>query len=316
MNDIIAKCQVYLGWDPRDISIAPLTGGLTNVLYTCMNTRNNQTVVCRIYGEADVCRNEEVLLSRILGDKGLSPRIHANWGSGRLEQFIPAKNLSLHEQWETGTMQKIAQKLSRLHQTDIPVNTQPAILPRVQALVKKCIDNGVDLAPYEPYVNMVTQFLTKTKAEIGFCHNDLHEGNILQNISDKSITLIDYEYAAYNYLSFDIANHFCEWMFDYDVNHDPYFTYIPSNWPSDKTIAMFLFFYYDSKHLDKVFIADQINEIKQFALVSHITWTLWALSMGVTDINFNYISFASARMDAFKRLLATTNQTPRSASNG
>ena len=75
MNNIIAKCQVYLEWDPRDISIAPLTGGLTNVLYTCMNTRNNQTVVCRIYGEADVCRNEEVLLSRILGDKGLSPRL-------------------------------------------------------------------------------------------------------------------------------------------------------------------------------------------------------------------------------------------------
>ena len=138
----------------------------------------------------------------------------------------------------------------------------------------------------------------------------------MQNVGDKSIQLIDYEYAAYNYLSFDIANHFCEWMFDYDVNHEPYFTYIPSNWPSDKTIAMFLFFYYDSKHLDKVFFADQINEIKQFALVSHITWTLWALSMGVTDIKFNYKSFASARMDAFKRLLATTNQKPRSASNG
>ena len=168
MNNIIAKCQVYLEWDPRDISIAPLTGGLTNVLYTCMNTRNNQTVVCRIYGEADVCRNEEVLLSRILGDKGLSPRIHADWVSGRLEQFIPAKNLSLHEQWEMGTMQKIAQKLSRLHQTDMPVNTQPAILPRIQALVAKCIANGVDLAPYEPFITMVTLYLTKTKAEVGF----------------------------------------------------------------------------------------------------------------------------------------------------
>ena len=168
MNDIIAKCQLYLGWEAHDISIEPLTGGLTNVLYTCMNTRHDQTVVCRIYGEIDVCRNEEVLLSRILGDKGLSPRVHADWGGGRLEQFLLAKNLSLHEQWETGTMQKIAQKLSWLHKTDIPVNTQPAILPRINALVKKCIENGIDLAPYEPYVGMMQSFLTKTKAEVGF----------------------------------------------------------------------------------------------------------------------------------------------------
>ena len=65
-------------------------------------------------------------------------------------------------------MQKIAQKLSRLHQTDMPVNTQPAIFPRIQALVAKCIANGVDLAPYEPFITMVTLYLTKTKAEVGF----------------------------------------------------------------------------------------------------------------------------------------------------
>lgn len=53
------------------------------------------------------------------------------------------------------------------------------------------------------------------------CHNDLLSGNILytSNINEQQetsqkldmnpITLIDYEYAAYNYRAYDFANHFC-----------------------------------------------------------------------------------------------------------
>jgi thiamine kinase-like enzyme len=49
------------------------------------------------------------------------------------------------------------------------------------------------------------------------CHNDLLAGNILltEHSTDGTsnndvcpIHLIDYEYAAYNYLSYDLANHF------------------------------------------------------------------------------------------------------------
>ncbi len=54
------------------------------------------------------------------------------------------------------------------------------------------------------------------------CHNDLLSGNIMRpthmDLSTKTLsdseepgemTLIDYEYAGYNYRAFDIANHFC-----------------------------------------------------------------------------------------------------------
>jgi thiamine kinase-like enzyme len=46
------------------------------------------------------------------------------------------------------------------------------------------------------------------------CHNDLLSGNILrrnesgaEEYPDRQVFLIDYEYAAYNYRAFDIANH-------------------------------------------------------------------------------------------------------------
>jgi ethanolamine kinase len=52
------------------------------------------------------------------------------------------------------------------------------------------------------------------------CHNDLLSGNLMvmhgspflnSEVEDNSaeVRLIDYEYAAYNYRAYDLANHFC-----------------------------------------------------------------------------------------------------------
>jgi len=168
MNEVNENCRRYLGWEEKNVTIKPLTGGLTNVLYTCYNQKTNETVVYRLYGKVDMCRSEEILLSRILGDKGLSPQIKADWENGRIEQFLPAKNLKLHEQWEPDTMRSIAQKLARLHQTEIPIDKNPTILQRIRDLVDKCNHSGVDLNPYKPYIKIVEDFLLTTNAEIGF----------------------------------------------------------------------------------------------------------------------------------------------------
>lgn len=52
--------------------------------------------------------------------------------------------------------------------------------------------------------------LKQLESPIVFCHNDLLLGNIVHNEAKKSITFIDYEYAAYNHQAFDIGNHFNE----------------------------------------------------------------------------------------------------------
>lgn len=60
--------------------------------------------------------------------------------------------------------------------------------------------------------------MTKLRSPVVFCHNDLQEGNILMKENQPgglSLCLIDYEYCAYNYRGFDIANHFVEWTYDY-----------------------------------------------------------------------------------------------------
>jgi len=167
MEQILKNCRELLNWEPSEIEVKPLTGGLTNVLFTCKNLKNKETVVYRIYGELEN-REEEVSLAVRLGDRDLSPKVLASWESGRIEQFIPAKNLRLQDQFLPEIRTKIAQKLCRLHKTNIQADKKPVLLPRINDYVQKCNDNGLDLVQFQPYIDFVLNFLSKTNAKIGF----------------------------------------------------------------------------------------------------------------------------------------------------
>lgn len=58
--------------------------------------------------------------------------------------------------------------------------------------------------------------------DIVFAHNDLLLGNILYNQKENTVTFIDFEYTAYNYQAFDIANHFAEFAGKINI-HIKYF---------------------------------------------------------------------------------------------
>ena len=49
----------------------------------------------------------------------------------------------------------------------------------------------------------------------GLCHNDLLSGNVLLSLpageedkTEPTVTIIDFEYGAHNYIAYDFANHF------------------------------------------------------------------------------------------------------------
>lgn len=80
------------------------------------------------------------------------------------------------------------------------------------------------------------QYLEQLKSPVVFCHNDLQEGNIL--IREKAVSreeklvIIDFEYCSYNYRGFDLANHFCESVYEYTNDKSPNFTANQANMPS------------------------------------------------------------------------------------
>ena len=80
------------------------------------------------------------------------------------------------------------------------------------------------------------QYLAQLKSPVVFCHNDLQEGNILIRESahtrEDRLVIIDFEYCSYNYRGFDVANHLCEWMYEYTLDKHPNFVANPSALPS------------------------------------------------------------------------------------
>lgn len=63
---------------------------------------------------------------------------------------------------------------------------------------------------------------TVKHCDIGFGHNDLLSFNVILNEKEDKVHFIDFEYAGYNYRSFDIANHFCEFSgFNVDTSKYP-----------------------------------------------------------------------------------------------
>lgn len=129
-----------------------------------------------------------------------------------------------------------------------------------------------------------------------FCHNDLLCANIIYNPEIKDVSFIDYEYGSFNYRSFDIANHFCEYAgFDCDYTLFPDSESFQRQWIKEYLTS------FTGQCTDKEI--DQIlKEVAIFTLVAHIFWCFWGLVQAqVSDIQFDYMSYAVMRLAEFKR---------------
>lgn len=102
------------------------------------------------------------------------------------------------------------------------------------------------------------------------------------------IFFLDFEYCSYNYRSFDIANHFAEWVYDYTNTEYPYFKEDWTKYPTEKQRLRFI-----RSYLDEVGSRENpkkvIREVEVFALASHFFWSLWALiNADTSQIPFGY----------------------------
>ncbi|KAH8025003.1 hypothetical protein HPB51_002417 [Rhipicephalus microplus] len=206
-----------------------LCGGLSNLLYYCSLPETHtplygepSQVLMRMYGQipsegSDTTVTESVICT-LLSERNLGPKLYGVFPGGRLEEYIP---VSIHFSVFTCSLWL---KYART----IKVDTVPI---KNHTMAVKLLT--VDLAAE---VNWLKEFLAKTESPIVFCHNDLQEGNILfmdgPGPKEENMVFIDYEYCAYNYRGFDIANHFCEWMYDYSYPEHPYFKALPGDYPS------------------------------------------------------------------------------------
>ncbi|XP_066275835.1 choline/ethanolamine kinase-like isoform X2 [Branchiostoma lanceolatum] len=328
-------CHDYLGppWKEvpeKEFIIETLPGGLSNYLYVCTVPDKYvvkgvpRKVLMRIYGEilSDVPTViQDSVIYSILSEKKMAPQMRGIFDGGRLEEFKESRTLNTSDLSNPTLSAIIGRKMARLHKLEMPLCKEPKWLTDHLKSYLSNILNNISfkeepkskqlkkLLSYnlEAELQFILRLIEDTHSPVVFCHNDMQEGNILVDDQDGAtptddrVTVIDYEYSAYNYRGFDFANHFCEWAMDYcSVNTPvwPYFSVDTTAWPSRKQQLHFIDAYLAESGEVSADREAILQEVERFALVSHYWWGLWAIAQAyMSHISFGFLEYAQARFD-------------------
>ncbi|KAM4748580.1 choline/ethanolamine kinase [Rhinophrynus dorsalis] len=332
-------CREYLGgaWrsiQPHHLKVSVVSGGLSNLLYKCSLLDTVQThsmeprqVLLRLYGAilqgVDSLVQESVMFA-ILAERALGPRLYGVFPQGRLEEYIPSRRLVTSDLSDPDVSSEIAVKLARFHGMEMPFNKKPVWLFRTMEKYMSQISslsftqdvhvekfNQLKSFCLEEEMRNLRLLLESTPSPVVFCHNDVQEGNILLLSSRSSsptdrLMLIDFEYSSYNYRGFDMGNHFCEWIYNYQHNEWPFYRAQLSDYPTRKQQLHFFHSYlmemFPGLSEDEYRAQEEamILEVNRFALASHFFWGLWSiLQAKISTIEFGYLDYALSRFDAY-----------------
>uniref|UniRef100_A0A8C2RXC5 Ethanolamine kinase n=1 Tax=Capra hircus TaxID=9925 RepID=A0A8C2RXC5_CAPHI len=289
--------------------ISVIRGGLSNMLFQCSLPDTLATVgdeprkvLLRLYGailKMQSCNKEgseqaqtdsefQVSNSAQIAEKMKMARFH-----GMKMPF------NKEPKWLFGTMEKYLNQVLRIRFTGES---------KVKQLHRFLSYN----LPLE--LENLRSLLESTPSPVVFCHNDCQEGNILlldgrENSEKQKLMLIDFEYSSYNYRGFDIGNHFCEWMYDYNYEKYPFFRANILKYPTRKQQLHFISNYLAafqnefenlSNEEKSVIEEEMLLEVNRFALASHFFWGLWSIVQAkISSIEFGYMEYAQARFDAY-----------------
>lgn len=256
---------------------------MSNLLYCCtlpesiqLSEGEPQQALLRLYG--DQSRNCDMSLQvqifNLLSMRDLGPKLYGDFEDGRLEEFLPSSSLTCEELMDRDISRIIARKLATVHSFDVPMSKNNTwILERFtewldfiksekgnlifaegtrESTIR--IANELLAIDYDKEIKFLCKVFDGTDSPIVFSHNDLHQGNILlakptkrRSKLEKRVILIDFEYCSYNYRAYDIANHFCEWCFEYDTPEYPHFAMFEERFPSEEIRRDFIKNYLDQQ---------------------------------------------------------------------
>jgi thiamine kinase-like enzyme len=236
---IFSVLQKLLSWK-APVKVERLSAAMTNCIFLV-----NRKVLIRVYGDGTdnlFDREREITIFQILSSTSVGPNLLGKFKNGRVEEFLDSRTLTPSEVYHPSISRQIATALFQVHGLVGVVPQKQAISEKAPSrvtfetefwsrmldwyikainsmniLLLQC-NSGNDELHRRLKALKIEQLkddilaLQKNAAHypVVFAHNDLQYGNILQ-LKDKSLCIIDYEYACYNYRGFDFANHFCEW---------------------------------------------------------------------------------------------------------
>nr|AUS89385.1 protein kinase protein [Sesuvium portulacastrum] len=299
--------------DPNALQVIRLKGAMTNEVYQIKwPTRAGEMsrkVLVRIYGEGvDVFfnREDEIRTFECMSKHGQGPRLLGRFANGRIEEFIRARTLSAADLRDPDISALIAAKLKEFHELDMPGPKNVKLWDRL----RDWLSTAKRLSPPEEAeafcLNALGEEISELERKLssnqrmGFCHNDLQYGNIMIDEETRSITIIDYEYASYNPVAFDIANHFCEMAADYHTDTPHILDY--DKYPGLEERQRFLRTYLSSSghQPSDSEVEKLVRDVEKYTLASHLFWGLWGIiSELVNEIDFDYLEYGRQRFKQY-----------------
>lgn len=353
-------CRDYLlgAWkqiNQDSMVMRQISGGLSNHLYYCALppshkpvTTEPKEVLLRIYGQMhgeDALENmlAESVIFTLLSERKLGPRLYGVFPGGRLEQYIQARSLMREELRDPELSRQIACKVARVHSLNVPISKEASWLwtsinkwlTSSDELMQESTKDKIVVDKLRSFdaraeVEYVHRMINQLESPVVFAHNDLQEGNILlqKTKTSRKVALIDFEYCAYNYRSFDLANHFSERVYGYKLPTPPYFTVHTEDYPTKEEQLGFIRTYLSeykevrdeaelpqhSDNLEKRMSPrmhewysealspeeQMLKEVQVFNLAGHLFWILWSIVQGhVSTITFGYLEYAKIRMEHY-----------------
>uniref|UniRef100_A0A8C5EPS5 Ethanolamine kinase n=1 Tax=Gouania willdenowi TaxID=441366 RepID=A0A8C5EPS5_GOUWI len=318
LSNKLFLCSLPDSWDcvadePRNVLLR-LYGAILQM--SCNNGDSQQSNKENLFQGAEAMVLESVMFA-ILAERELGPKLYGIFPQGRLEQYVPSRKLDTCELGDPNLSAEVAEKMARFHMMRMPFNKEPkwlfCTMDKYLSQVMKLnftretqARRFTRLLSYDlpSEMDVLKSLLKSTHSPVVFCHNDCQEGNILllkgRQSSDKhKLMLIDFEYSSYNYRGFDIGNHFCEWMYDYNNDEFPFFKVDAHNYPSKAQQLHFFESYLREfdPDFDKLCVEEQMKlkeqlyvEVNRFSLASHFFWGLWSIIQArLSTIKFGYL---------------------------
>ncbi|XP_068649269.1 probable choline kinase 2 [Aristolochia californica] len=300
--------------DSKAIEVLKLKGALTNQVYQIIWPTDigskSRTVLVRIYGEGlEVFfdREDEIRTFECLSKHGQGPRLLGRFPNGRVEEFIHARTLSAADLHDKEISALIAVKLREFHDLDLSGPRNTPLWQRLRSWLKTAQQlcsleeaKQFQLDTLEEEIDTMERKLSHNNQTIGFCHNDLQYGNIMIDAEIRTVTIIDYEYATFNPVAYDIANHFCEMAADYHTDTPHILDY--SKYPEFEKRKQFVKKYLSSSGSEPSGddVKQLLQDVEKYTLASHLTWGLWGIiSDHVNEIDFDYMEYARQRFQLY-----------------
>lgn len=326
-NDIYAGVTKLLKnirpkWNKENIKLKTLTDGITNKLVSCQYLEGNEKhdiVLVRVYGNKTdlfIDRTAEIRNIKTLNVLGLAPQVYGVFENGLAYQYYPGITLDVESVTNNNIWPLVATQMAKMHRVELgkDVPKEPFVWDKIEQFLSLLPDPYSSEDKQARFANSfgsltklrieyerLKSHLTKTESPVVFAHNDLLLGNVIYNKDEGTISFIDYEYAAYGYQAYDIANHFNEFvgLTVEDIDYDKY----PCEEFQFEWIKVYLAIYLDINHPSDAHVYKVYTEVQQMSLLSHFLWGIWSLvQYEHSDIDFDFGRYAEIRLNRYYEL--------------